>query len=108
MPAAPKARETAPRKRMELMGVGKGGGSGVNQAGKRSFQPATIGMRVVAVKTMLALASDRQVRSRMAAEAASVPAPIWLKPARNTCGMGPIKSMRSGGTKASTELVPRM
>ena len=34
--------------------------------------------------------------------------PNGRNPMLNTWGMGPIKSIFSGGTKASTELVPRM
>ena len=80
----------------------------VNHFGSRLSQPATIGMRVVAVSKMLELAIVRPVIRRMATAAAIAPAPDTPKPMRNTCGIGPIRSILSTGTNANTALVPKM
>ena len=108
MPAAPNATATRPTNRIEFTGVRYRGCSVVNQLGSKLSQPATIGMRVVAVNRMLELATERPVMSRMETAAAAPPMPVDPIAIVKTCGMGPIRLIWSIGTNASTALVPKM
>ena len=93
---------------MEFTGVLYLGLSRANPEGLRLSHPATMGMRDVAVKSTLELAMVRALAASTANGTRIATAPDEPRPMRNAWGMGPTRSIWSGGTSAWTADVPRM
>src|SRR5580704_7959326 len=108
MPAKANTNAQAAMNRIEFTGVRYLGCSFVNQVGMSRSHPATIGMRVVAVKITLEFATVREVAAKTANGTKMATAPAEPRPKRKACGIGPTRSSRSRGTNAWTADVPRM
>ena len=80
----------------------------MNQAGRMPSHPATIGSRVLPVNITLACATRTAASTTIVMAAIGIVNPSAPKPMLSTCGIGAMRSMRSSGTSASTELVPKM
>src|SRR4051812_30404434 len=94
--------------RIEFTGVRCFGWSRENHCGKRRSQPATIGSRGLPLRWTLVAEIERTVMRMMPAEAMDPAKADEVRPSRNVCGTGPIKSIGLSPMNASTELVPRM
>src|SRR3954466_1217517 len=94
--------------RIEFTGVLCFGWSRENHCGNRRSQPATIGSRELPLRWTLVAEIERTVMRMLPAEAMEPAKADEVRPNRNVCGTGPIKSIGLSPMNASTELVPRM